>query len=488
MRIACLYLPSFALQAHVRQAPHLVGAPVVVADSGLQGSTVMTCSRAAWEEGVRPGMPTATARVIVPGVCVQSADPELYERALAAVIDCVSGLSDAVDLGSQAERTGPNRVLYLRVPPRMRGDSFGQRLLGQLARQGFRGRVGVADDRFTAHVAAVTVSRPGGPSRLDDDARSPLFQQSCTSVPRGGSAAFLAPLPLSYLPIDPEVQRMLQTCGVKTMGDFAALPPPSVSRGWIDVDFRALARGEGPAVVRGLARSAVLERPVVEHLSLPAAPAAGPENQNEPVEIRARVAIDFAPVTGVAGELPVDGEVTRSDEVARAVAWQGALRTLCDRIAHRLDGRERVATRLLAKLRREGGEVAMFDVLPGRATASGRELLEALLAQSRELQDTAWTSIEIAVTQEAERTAGEMALFAGADAVDAPAVDVTVGARPGLEVLAARAEREAPEPALTPERHHGARLAATTPRLAHRSPSPSRGRTRRRMPLQQQLF
>jgi impB/mucB/samB family len=477
MRIACLYLPSFPLQAHVRQAPHLVGAPVVVADSGMQGSTVVACSRAAWEEGVRPGMATATARAIFPGLYVVSAEPELYEHAMAAVIDSAMSLCEAVDLGSPAERTGTHRVLYLRVPSRMRGDAFGQRLLAQLARQGFRGRVGVADDRFTAQVAAVTVTRPGGLSRLDDDARSPVFHQSCTTVPRGGSAAFLAPLPLSFLPIDSEVQGMLQTCGVKTLGDFAALPPPSVSRGWTDVDFRALARGQGPSVVRGVTRAAMLERRVVEQVVLPpvlanelgegAMPAAG---EHATVELGHEPGHEMGQEIGDAIAC-----ACATCETTGAEAWSSALHTLCDRIAHRLDGRERMAVRLVARLRGPAGAFAAFDVVPERPTASSRELLEALLLHGQAIEGTAWTSIDLAVVQECEPQIRELALFdAGIQGDAAPAM----AAAAAVQLVHAS----------EPDVHFHARFAATTPRLAHRSPSPTRGRTRRRMPMQQQLF
>jgi hypothetical protein len=471
MRIACVYLPSFPLQAHLRQAPHLIGAPVVVADSGLQGSIVMACSRAAWEEGIRPGMATATARAIVPALHVLAADPDLYERALAAVIDGAMGLSEAVDIGTPAERTGPHRALYLRVPARMRGDSFGQRMLAQLARQGFRGRVGVADDRFTAYVAAVTVERQGGRTRLDDEqARSPVFHQSCTTVPRGGSAAFLAPLPLGYLPIDPDVQGMLQTCGVRTLGDFAALPPPSVSRAWSDVDFRALARGQGPARVRGVARTALLERTVIESQTLQHPAPEGEDAGGAEGEGGAGMASLAG--DGAAGDAGVGGE--HVDSNLRSDLGLGALRTLCDRIGYRLDGRARVAVRLAARLRGPGGEIAAFDVVPRRPTASGRELLETILAQAEGLSGTTWIGIDLAVTQERDSQVSELALFGIPEAEEAPAMAVAMQVQ---EELTSRHEL-----------HVGARFASTTPRLVHRSPSPSRARTRRRTHLQQQLF
>jgi hypothetical protein len=319
--------------------------------------------------------------------------------------------------------------------------------------------VGVADDRFTAHVAAVTVERQGGRTRLDDEqARSPVFHQSCTTVPRGGSAAFLAPLPLGYLPIDPDVQGMLQTCGVKTLGDFAALPPPSVSRGWSDVDFRALARGQGPARVRGMTRTALLEQTVIESLALP-----HPAAQAEGVA-------DSELVAG-------DGAISAGEHVPGSLRSEqdlGALRTLCDRIGHRLDGRARVAVRLAARLRGAAGEIAAFDVVPERPTASGRELLETILVQAEGLSDTVWIGIDLAVTQERDSQAAELALFDMPEAVETPVMAVAVQVH----------EEHPARPAL----HGGARFATTTPRLVHRSPSPSRARTRRRLHLQQQLF
>jgi protein ImuB len=95
-------------------------------------------------------------------------------------------------------------------------------------------RIGIADDRFTAWVAAWRGTANGGE------------EAPVVAIPRGGSAAFLAPQPLSLLNISPEVQQMLVMLGVRTLGAFADLPAPSVARRW-DCDLQALARGEGGA-------------------------------------------------------------------------------------------------------------------------------------------------------------------------------------------------------------------------------------------------
>ena len=445
MRIACVYLPSFPLQAHVRQAPHLGGASLAVADAAAKGSVVMACSRAAWAEGIRSGMAVATARIIAPELRVVVSDPALYDHALAAVTDTLLGLCDTVEVGPAAEGGfTTHRAVYVSVPPRTRGAAFGQKLLAQLARQGFRGRVGVADDRFTAHVAAVTVDSRGRAARLDaTDGKPPLFHQSCTSVPRGGSAAFLAPLPLSYLPIDPDVQRMLHTCGVKTLGDFAALPPPSVSRPWLDVDFQALARGHGPATVRGVRRDGALGRRVVERVDLP-----GSERAEEPL-------------------------------------WL-ALRTLCDRACLRLDGRDRAATAVRLRLVGPASQTTEVSARRTRPTSSSRDVLDMLgqeLAHLGVLPPA--RAAELEIVAEAEPVAAALELFAA----EAP--------RARTQYAAPRAAQHAAQAGLTHAAGEqavvalGASLpsvtAAPAPRTAHRRPHHAHRRPRCRA-VQQHLF
>jgi protein ImuB len=372
MRIACVYLPSFPLQAHVRQAPHLAGTSLAVADGVATGSSLVACSRAAWADGIRPGMAVATARAIVPELEVVTGDSALYQRALDAVVESLMAISEVIDTGAGKDALASHRAIYMKVPPRSRGTSFGQRVLTQLSRQGFRARVGVADDRFTAYVAAVRVEHRGKTSRLDDPSRQPpLFHQSCTSVSRGGSAAFLAPLPLSYLPIDPDVMHLLETCGVKTLGDFAALPPPSVSRDWIDEDsdFQALARGQGSATLRGQSRDEIALRPLVERLEM-------------------------------------DHELGDSQPLLFA------LRTLCERVSQRLAGRERAARQLCLCLLGPGGQVTRLELASDQPAMSSAELFASTrdqLAASCLMHPV--VAMELEVTRPAEPAALEIDLF-----------------------------------------------------------------------------
>lgn len=117
---------------------------------------------------------------------------------------------------------------------------------------------------------------------------------------------------------------MLEALGVRTLGEFAALPAPSVSRP-LEADYQALARGDSGNTLRPYAPDA----PIREEL-----------------------------VVGNAGSL--FGGAT-------------AVAALAERVGLRLVGRARGAARFEVTITGEGGE-RVVPVTAGRATSSQNEL------------------------------------------------------------------------------------------------------------------
>ncbi|HUH05078.1 MAG TPA: DNA polymerase Y family protein [Kofleriaceae bacterium] len=356
MRIACVYLPSFPLQVHVRRAPHLAGQPLAIA-GGQEHPVVVACSRAAFEHGVRPGMTVLRARSLAPEVTLGTTDAEANLATIRAIAESLLALSSTVDVGIEG-RDGASRAIFLHVPTGTRGDSFGGRIHALLARQGVRGRVGIADDRFSAWAAAATVR--------DSSAEAGLFAQTSTSVPRGGSAAFLAGLPLGLLPLDVDVLAMLRSLGILTLGDFAELPPPSMAQRWNDrgVDLRILASGDDPTALVAYAPTEA----VTERLEL-----ARPLDSVEPLTFVLRPVFD----------------------------------RICDRLRGRGAGAERGVMRLVGA---SGTDVYPLDL--GRPTLSGRELLDharTVLARASLLEPV--SAIEVVITREGEPEVGDLELF-----------------------------------------------------------------------------
>jgi protein ImuB len=395
MRIACGYLPSFALQAHARRAAHVAGRPFAVASLDPH-PTVVSCSRAAWDRGVRVGMAIAQARSLASDLIVQASDAGGIEAASAAVAECLLALSDQVEVGPlPGGRAGApaHLAVYLRVPTGTRGDSFGGKVLTQLARQGFRGRVGIADDRFAAFAAAATLRgrrvtdahdepppqpSPASREREQHQHEAAPFSQTVTCVPRGGSSAFLAPLGLGLLPMDPDLLEMLGRLGIKTLGEFAALPPPTLGQGWTvsGVDLQALARGDGD----GEAEMSSFRPPAVV-------------------------------TDGIRLEAPLAG--------AEPVLF--LLRPLFDRVADRLRGRGTAADRVIVRLVGAGGETAL-ELTPAHPTLSSRELVELVRARlgGRDV-GAPIIGIDVVVNRESDPEGEELELFGPATPAPAPA-------------------------------------------------------------------
>lgn len=387
MRIACVYLPSFALQVQVRQAPHRAGSAFAVlhgprdANGELIGPKrkILVCSKAAWELGLRPNMSATQARALAPDVDLLPSDPTLYQRALEALAESFLALSVTVDIGAPDQKPAsaqlvPHISVYLRVPKKARGDDFGHKVLTALDRQGYRGRVGIADNRFTAWVAA-----RGARAVKEGD----LFASECCTVPRGGSAGFLAPLSINLLPLSPDVKHMLETLGIATLGDFASLPPPSVGRRWNEdgVDFQSLAQGEGPTLLQG-----------------------------------------FSPRDEVIESIQLDGEVVDSEALAFS------LRPLADRACDRLRGRSMAVGRALLRLRGRGDAYTEFPVDPARPTMDGRTLFNLLRAV---VQDHRMShpvlGLELVITEESDPEIEELDLFDTRGSRPSPdAVDVAI--------------------------------------------------------------
>src|SRR3569623_838659 len=306
MRIACIHIPQFALLCASRLDPALRGAPVVAAGGLAPGRdrpapphtpVVMAGSRAAWARGVRLGMTAAAARARSPELTIVTADPALERETVRAIADATLGLSETVDLGGRVGAGGAHRAMYCAGPVMTRGTTLGDRRLALRDELGLTGRSGIADDRFTAwvaashagpapvaaphagahaHAAAVAASHAGAHAHAAASHAGAHAAAShagvsaaggradaggVTSVPRGGSAAFLASRPLSLLAIPTEVQHMLEALGVRTLGEFAALPAPSVQRP-VEADYQALARGESGTHLRAY----VPEAPVREEI------------------------------------------------------------------------------------------------------------------------------------------------------------------------------------------------------------------------------
>ncbi len=167
----------------------------------VEANRVVACSASARAEGVRRGQRRRDAQSRCPSLKIVRHDEALDHRAFWPIVDRLEEVVPGVQVirpGLVAIRArGPARYYGGELPAALT-------LLGILGELGIPGpRAGIADGPFTAEQAA----RRGSPVLI---------------VPRGGSAGFLAPLPVSALG-HPELAGLLQRLGIRTLGEFARL-------------------------------------------------------------------------------------------------------------------------------------------------------------------------------------------------------------------------------------------------------------------------
>ena len=203
-RTMVLWCPDWPVTAVLLAKGLPSDAAVALVDRGL----VFACSAAARREGVRRGLRIREAQSRCTALLVLPYDAALDSRSFEPVIAAIEETMPGVQL----LRPGAC-ALRIRGPARYYGgeEEAALWLLDRLDAAGIHGaRIGIADGPFTAERAAKQQRR-----------------QRIAVVPEGESAAFLAPLPVGLLD-QPQLATLLRRLGIRTLGDFAALPAVAV--------------------------------------------------------------------------------------------------------------------------------------------------------------------------------------------------------------------------------------------------------------------
>jgi protein ImuB len=230
--IACLVVPGFELRAALRERPRLALEPAALAPAAGAEPVVGAVTAAAEVAGVEPGMRLGEALATCPQLVLVEQDPAAVELEWEGMLRRLENAGFAVD------PDGPGRVYFeTRGVERLYG-GLEPALERALAAAGsaWDPRAGAARRRFAA-LAAATVARPGHAVVVDD----------------GREEGFLAPLPLSLLPLSPDRYAELEGLGVRKLGELAALPSAAVAErlGPEGRSAWSLARGGDGSRVRG---------------------------------------------------------------------------------------------------------------------------------------------------------------------------------------------------------------------------------------------
>jgi protein ImuB len=231
--LAAIVIPGFELRAALRERPGLMRRPAALAPLPGREPLLGPVTAAAEAAGVKPGMRMGEALATCPELVLVEQDPAAAEDAWEAIVRRLEDSGFAVEpaeLGTVYFETKGVERLYGGVQAAL------HRALAAVG-AGWDARAGAAGRRFAA-LAAASVARAG---------------QVLVVADGDQAREFLAPLPLTLLPLEAGRREELQELGVQKLGQLAELPGAAVAER-LGRDGRqawTLARGRGARRVEG---------------------------------------------------------------------------------------------------------------------------------------------------------------------------------------------------------------------------------------------
>ena len=204
MRVACVLVTHLRAKAEMSRHPNLKDRPVLIVDRDVSRARALVVDRFPGASGVAAGMTLEQAMSRHANAVALDADEPHYRHVFGQMLTALQGISDRVEdasLGTAYVRLDGLEGLY-------RGEAGVVSALLNAVSAHLRPRIGVADAKFPAFVAARTRAAHGA-FRVPED-----------------TAAFLAPHAIDLLPVPAEIRTELHHFGLHTMGAVASMSEP----------------------------------------------------------------------------------------------------------------------------------------------------------------------------------------------------------------------------------------------------------------------
>ena len=239
MRLLYLDWPHLPLRIEAARAAPGGGLPelVVIGGQPWEPGSVLDCSPAARQLGIRRGQPLGTAHRLASEALFLPADKDAYRNAMEAALDSLAAFTPSLEGGTDPAADDFGQVMLgIEGLHRLWGGE--QMLCGRVARQVEQRlpgapRAGIGNTRFGAQVAAVIgaarARSAGGAAQVE--ATSGFEAMPVEAIPAGDAAAeaaYLARLPIRLLPANDDARERLRVFGLTRIGEFAALSRSAV--------------------------------------------------------------------------------------------------------------------------------------------------------------------------------------------------------------------------------------------------------------------
>ena len=203
--LACVTVPSLALQRLLLREPSWAAGPVAVVEADRPSARLLEVNGVAWRQRVRPGMRYAAGLSLLGSLQAGTVEPSELREAAQLLAARLALLSPRVE-----PKAGEPGIFWLdltgmqRLIPSLEG--WCEQVVGALKEAGYRSTLAVGFSRFGTYATARTV-------------RGVRLYGSVAEEHR-----VVAGLALERLPLEPAVRETMERLGVVTVGQFAALP------------------------------------------------------------------------------------------------------------------------------------------------------------------------------------------------------------------------------------------------------------------------
>jgi nucleotidyltransferase/DNA polymerase involved in DNA repair len=267
--IVCVLYPRFELLAALGDRRALLSEPAALAPEAGREQVVGEVSAPAEAYGIVRGMRLGEAMSRCPALRLVAPDPEGVRSLWGAVLDRLEGIGAEVE----SDHAGAAFFAAAGLHGIHGGDLTGVLTAARRA-LGAGARFGVAPSRFASHAAALQARprrRAATSVRTPGGGVPPRPRPGAVVIEAAAARDFLAPLPVALLRTRPELQALpevLERLGIRTLGEFAALPSRAVAERFGHPGLLALDLSRGRDTPLDPRRPF---EPVVERLDLPEA-------------------------------------------------------------------------------------------------------------------------------------------------------------------------------------------------------------------------
>ena len=233
-----LDLDAFFCAVEELRQPELRQKPFAVGGRPGERGVVSSCSYAARRFGIRSGMPMTQALRLLPSLKVVSGRHRAYGEMSDRVMERLQNVTPGFEQISIDEAFLD--ITGLREPPERLARRLQKGIRDDL---GLPSSIGIASNTLVAKIATEVGKKAGKGDR-------PPY--GLTIVPLGEEQAFLAPLPMEMLwGVGPKTGGKLTALGMRTIGDIAGWPEPSLVDTFGDYgrELARRARGEDDRMV-----------------------------------------------------------------------------------------------------------------------------------------------------------------------------------------------------------------------------------------------